>query len=167
MFNVYVPGEGGDAVLLHWYLHLVKTNDLHKIVGPSMYSLASFMKQFTDPRTRLYYLYDDEGWWIVAWTFPLGSGASWGLWVREDKRASGTRAGLAFIMSTLADSLATYPVLLNLAKDPAIVAKTKRLGYAYLGCVPYLYDGDDAHLMYMTREMFAPLMERWEARHGR
>lgn len=165
--HTYLPGETGDATLLHWYLHLVQTGDLQRIVGPSLYPLSAFIGHFTDPRATVQYLFDDDGWWIVSWTFPLGSGASWGLWVRGDKRGSGTRAGLGFIMESLASALARYPVLVNMAKEQAIVAKTQRLGYTYLGAVPYLYDGDTAHLLYMTREMFEPIFTRWETKHGR
>jgi hypothetical protein len=32
------------------------------------------------------YARDTRGWWLVAWTLPLFRGASFGLWVRQDRR---------------------------------------------------------------------------------
>jgi hypothetical protein len=166
LFYVYAPGENGDAGLAQWYLQLVTSGDLHKTVGNSLTSMSAFMREFTDPKTTLFYLPDDNGWWIVAWVTRIGNGGSYGLWIREDKRPSGARVGLAFVMATQAAALAAFPVLLNIVKDPEVVEKTKRLGYAYLGCVPYLYDGEDAHLLYMTREMYEPLFTAWAEKYG-
>jgi hypothetical protein len=167
LFYIYTPGENGDAGLAQWYMVMVHSGDLQKTVGASMAPLSAFMREFTDPKTTLFYLPDDKGWWAVAWVTRMGTGGSYGVWIREDKRHAGSRTALAFVMSTLAASLAAFPVLLNVVKDPDVVEKTKRLGYAYLGCVPYLYDGGDAYLLYITREMYEPLFTAWAEKYGK
>jgi hypothetical protein len=159
--QVYRPGDRADLPLLHWYAQLVAADDLAKLVGPSLFPLAAFLRHFTDPRCVLFYEADAQGWWIAAWVFPLMGGGTWGLWLRPDKRAAGSRRALAFIVETLHAALTLYPVLVNTTKQDDVVAKTKRLGYTYLGRIPYLFEGEPCHVLYLTREAFAPLAERW------
>lgn len=167
MIAVYTPGDNGDAALLHWYSQLVVADDLQKLVGPSVWPMAAFMRHFTDPNLTLWYLADDQGWWMVAWAFPLMGGGSYGLWVRPGKRGSGSREGVNFIMSTLGLALAVYPVLVNTTKQPEMVPRTERLGYTYLGEIPFLFEGEPCHVLYMTRAMFAPVWRRWKERYER
>jgi hypothetical protein len=163
---VYVPGERGDVPLLHWYAQLAASGDLTRLLGPSIYSMAAFMAHFTSPSANLYYIEDEKGWMAAAWVFPFLGGGTWGLWVREDKRSSGSRQILDLIMETLEDCFSAYPVLVNTTKQPDIVAKTCRLGYKYIGVIPYLFEGDECHVMYMTKEMFAPALARWKELRG-
>jgi hypothetical protein len=153
--------------LLHWYAQLVVAGDLEKMVGPSSRSLSGFMRHFTDPSSLLFVGTDDKGWWIVSWLTPLMSGGSWGLWLRPDTRGVGRRQALAVIMESINLGLTLWPVLVNTTTQPTVVAKTQRLGYAYLGCVPYLFGGEDCYVLYITRPMFAPLYERWSQYYGR
>lgn len=162
----YSPGENGDAALLQWYMQLVVYGDMEKILGPSLYSIAAFMRHFTDPGGCVYYLIDDKGWYAVAWTFPLIGGGTWGLWIRPEKRPTGSRLVLNFIMQTIQASLDRFPVLVNTAKREPIVAQTKRLGYEYIGKIPYLFEGDTCHILYLTRDMFQPIYAKWEAYYG-
>ena len=160
--RMYVPGENGDVGLLHWYANLVSADDLHKLLGPSLWPMAAFMEHFRHA-DALWVLEDAQGWKAVAWTYPMISGGTWGLWVRPNGRQS--RETLEFIMTTLDLATQTYPVLVNTTKQPDVVAKTERLGYTYLGKVPYLFEGEDCFILYMTRAMFEPILERWRA-HG-
>lgn len=166
LYYIYQPGEAGDGPLFHWYAQLTATGDIHKILGPSVHSISAFMRHFTDPSARLYYLFDDDGWWAVAWSFPMAGGGAWGFWLREDKRAVGSRLALAFIMATLNDALSRFPVLVNVTKQPEVVEKTQRLGYTYVGEIPYLFEGETAYVLQMTREAFEPRFQKWREYNG-
>jgi hypothetical protein len=164
MIGLYHPGIDGDVFLLNWYATLVADGDLEKLLGPSVWPMAAFMRHFTDPGARLYYLADDKGWWIVAWSFPFMGGGTWGLWVRKDKRFSGSRDGMDIIMASLAASLKDYPVLVNTTTQEPVVAKTCRLGYTYMGRIPLLFEGKDCHVLYLTREAFEPVWRGYNER---
>jgi hypothetical protein len=162
--EIYQPGTDGDAPLLQWYSTLVETEDLAELVGPSLFPLAAFMKHYTAPDTRLLILEDDKGWAAVAWLSVFMAGGTWGLWVRKGgPRHSGSRKVMGFIMSSLAYAFEFVPVLVNTTRRGSVVAKTRRLGYNYVGVIPLLFEGEDCHILYMTREMFQPIWEKWEA----
>lgn len=165
--RVYQPGQRGDVELLTWYSQLVAGDDLQKLVGPSLFGMAAFLRHFTSPELTLWYIGDEHGWWGVAWCFPILGGGSWGLWLRPDKRGSGSREVMAFTMDTLALAVSVYPVLVNTTKQAPVVAKTERLGYTYLGVIPRLFEGEDCHVLYMTSEQFEPIYERWRAYYER
>jgi hypothetical protein len=122
------------------------------------------MRHYTTPDTLLMVEEDDDGWCAVAFGSVFMAGGTWGLWVRPDKaRFSGSRKIMGFIMSSLAACFERVPVLVNTTRDPAVVAKTVRLGYKYVGVIPTLFEGDDCHILYLTREMFQPMWEKWLA----
>lgn len=163
----YVPGQSGDIALVQWYTQLAASGDLQRLVGPSLYPMGAFLAHFTSPACVLWYEEDENGWWAVATTFPLMGGGSWGLWVRSSCRAMGyAKRALQLIMCSLAISLSAYPVLVNVTKDRAVVDKTCRLGYTYLGEIPFLFEGDSAHVLYMTREAFMPRWVAWSEKNG-
>ena len=165
--TVYTPGQGCDLGLLVWYMQLWQCEDMDKLLDHSLWSLSAFMRHFTDPNAILFYIEDEGGWYAAAWVFPMASGGSWGLWIRKDKRFTGNRDMMNFIMETLAHGLDKYPVLVNATKQAEIVEKTERLGYTNMGKIPGLFDGQDCYLLYMTREQFAPKLEAWRRYYGR
>lgn len=166
--DLYTPGQDGDIELLQWYGQLVASGDLQKIVGPSLYPLAPFLRNFIDPTVDLFYLADERGWWIVGWTFPLMGGGTWGLWVRNTERRPGqAREAMTFIMDTLDLATQRFPVLVVTTKQPPIVAKAQRLGYTYLGVVPLLFEGESCHVLHLTRAAFEPILTRWREHNGR
>lgn len=153
--------------LLNWYMQLWQSEDIQKLLGPSLWTLNAFIKNFTASDVALFYEQDDRGWWAATWVFPFMGGATWGLWVRADKRASGSRRAMHLIMDSLSWGLLRYPVLVNTTKQLPIVEKTARLGYTYLGRIPWLFEGEDCHVLYMTREMFEPILARWRSHNER
>ena len=153
--------------LFSWYMALWKTEDMQKLLGPSLWGLGAFMRHFTDPNAVLFYLADKDGWYAVSWLFPMAGGGSWGLWVRPDKRTGGSREIVNFIMETLAAGLNKWPVLVNTTTQLDIVGKTEKLGYTFVGSIPHLFEGQDCYLLYMTREQFTPKLEAWRRIYGR
>lgn len=167
MITVYTPGQDNDMPLFSWYMELWRAEDMQKLLGPSLWPLAAFMRHFTDPTASLFYLADEQGWWIAAWLFPMAGGGSWGLWVRKDMRDSANREGVNLIMETLAAGLERWPVLVNTTTQLDIIGKTEKLGYTYMGSIPHLFEGQDCYLLYMTRAQFAPKLEAWRRYYGR
>lgn len=165
--KLYIPGTNADIPLLNWYAQLGASQDLQKLLGPSVWPMAAFMRHFTDPNVLVMYLEDERGWYAVAWTFPMLGGGTWGLWVREDRRPTGNRAIVDFIMTSLSIAFEHFPVLVNTTKQESMVAKTQRLGYTYLGKIPVLFEGEDCHVLYQTRENFEPISLRWRQRYER
>ena len=161
--NIYQPGTEGDAPLLKWYGQLVEAGDLSNLLGPSLHPLGAFMRYYINPDLCLMYDEDDKGWLAVSWFSVFMGGGTWSFWIRSDYRCSGSRRIMRFGMAGLSLALEHTKVLINTTKQPSVVAKTERLGYKYLGVVPLLFEGEDCHILYMTREMFQPLRDKWQA----
>jgi hypothetical protein len=156
----YNFGTNGDLPLLTWWAELGASGDLEVLMGPSAQSLSGFMHALKPP-TVILYEEDAKGWWIVVTITPFMAGALWGLWIREDKRSSGSREGLRFIRDSIDIALESFPVVVNIARSDEVVAKTLKLGYTYVGVVPQLFDGADCHVMHLTRESFQATKARW------
>lgn len=161
--NEYVRGQDYDTALAAWYVQLVKDGDLEKILGSSLWALGAFMEHF---RSCCFLLYeaDELGWWYVSWLFPFMHGGTWGVWFRQDRRGriNSHRVGVQHLRESLRRAFEIYPVLVNTTKQPAIVAKTRKLGYTYLGEIPLLFDGEPCHVLYLTKEQFYADNARWE-----
>lgn len=142
--RVYVPGGfEDDFALLAWWLKMGETGDLEKVFTKAAWPLTSFVAGFAPP-TTLWYEADEQGWTAAAWIWPLMSGATYSLWLREDKRKS--RESYEFIHETVRTALSTYPVLLYVTRAEAVVRQGKSLGFIPCGELPYLWDGDSAYL---------------------
>lgn len=156
----YNFGTNGDLPLLTWWAELGATGDLEILMGPSAQPISGFLHSLAPP-TVILYEEDEKGWWIVVTITPFMGGALWGLWIRPDVRHTGRREGLRFIRNSLEIALASFPVVVNIARTDEVVAKTLKLGYTYVGVVPYLFDGTDCHVMHLTRESFEATKARW------
>lgn len=164
---IYQPGQNGDAELLAWYLRLCDEGDLTRLYGHLGQPLSDFIKNYTDPMAMLAYEADDQGWWIVGWIKPFMGGASWGLWIRPDKRRTASAVSFALKLHEL--GFEHFPCLMLATTQDEVVASMKRMGYTYLGIVPSLFGGDEGgHVMYLTRKDFAGTLALWKDRsHGR
>ena len=163
--KTYEPGQNLDIELVQWWERLARDGDLAKLVGSSLWPLASFLAHFASCPMLLYDT-DAEGWTIVAWAFPFMGGGTFGCWIRPDQRSGGKRAHLRFVVNALRRAFDLYPVLVNTTKQDAVVPKTEALGYTYLGRVPYLFDGEPAHVLYMTKEQFSDYARKWKRLYG-
>jgi hypothetical protein len=165
--RVYQPGQNGDAELLAWYLRLVTDNELEKIFGTTPQPVAGFLSAFTASDVTLFYDADDQGWWVVSWVKPFLAGASWGLWIRADRR--GQAEQVEFVRKVHELAFQCFPVLVFSTHQAAVADSAARLGYTDLGRVPDLFGaGLTAHLLYLHRDDFARTQALWEnrRRHG-
>lgn len=161
--NVYQPGQNGDAELLAWYLRLVQDGELANLFGKLLQPLGLFMRNFTDEEMNLCYEADDQGWWIVGWARPFMGGASWGLWVRPDKRDSAEAVEFTLKLHELA--FEHFGLLVLATHQDKVVASMKRMGYTEIGAVPHLFGAELAgQLMYLTRRDFEATKSLWKDR---
>ena len=143
----YTPGFIEDMSLLAWWLHLGETGDLERCFSRTAACLTVFTRLFDEP-TELYFARDDNGWFAASWITPLMDGATYSLWLREDKRQS--REALQFIHMALQTALAKYPVVLFVTRAEGVMRQSQAFGFTVLGEVPYLFDGDSAWVGVVT-----------------
>lgn len=159
--NLYRPGQNGDAELLAWYLRLVNDDDLVKLFGSCPQPLNAFVKDFTDPVTDLVYEADEQGWWVVGWVKPFMAGASWGLWVRPDKR--GSAGAVEFTLKLHELAFEQFPVMVLGTRQEPVVAQMAGVGYTLLGSIPDLFGVDETgYLMQLHRSVFASTQKLWK-----
>lgn len=162
--TVYAPGENGDADLLAWYLRLCDNGDMQKMFGDIPQPLGHFMRNYTDPDVSLLYVKDEQGWWGVIWAKPFMGGASWGFWVRPDKR--GTPETVQFVLQFHEQAFQRTPLLVFATTSEQLVAQSARMGYTDLGAVPSLFGMDaPGHIMYCTPSSLEATLPKWKEIH--
>lgn len=143
----YTPGFLDDLQVLAWYLHLGETGDMDTAFGKVANSLSVFLRLF-EPPTELWYAHDESGWYGAAWLTPIMDGVTYSVWVREDHRQS--KSGAQFITDTVAYAARTWPVVLFITRSDAVLKQGAHFGFTPLGTIPYLFDGDAAHVGVLT-----------------
>lgn len=156
----YVPGIESDILLARWWETLAESGDLGEVFSVEFAALGAFMEGMKN--TTLLYDYDDKGIWFAIWADRIMSGAFFGFWVREDRRPS-INGNLAESLSRVHEGLdrffGVYPVLFQVTRNPHIVELAMRIGAKILGRVPYIFDGEDAMITFLTKEDFAAYKE--------
>lgn len=154
--RIYTPGVSEDLLLLDWWVLLGRTRELETVFSAFTTALGGFMRCWAPPAILIYEV-DEQGIWAACWLDPIHSGAFYGLWIRADKRR--TKSGLKFVVESLEYALTRAPVLISLTRDESLFNQTIHLGFTPLqGTIPWVLDGDDAHIAYMTSREFAA---RW------
>jgi len=83
---------------------------------------------------------------------PAMSGAFFGLWCRDIRRHG--KGILEATEEALDYGLSWYPVLMGVTKQENLLDAHRKLGYNVMGKMPAIFDGEDAWVVYITREMF-------------
>jgi hypothetical protein len=100
----------------------------------------------------LIYTVDGEGVSVAAWFEPVISGTLMGIWVEPKYRRS---REVAQLVGKIYDAaLSTYRVILGITKQERLLREHVKVGYEIVGGVPYLYDGETAWMVCLTREGF-------------
>jgi hypothetical protein len=146
--TAYDASFDGDLALLAWWIHLGETGDLDRVFARDAHRLGMFLRQF-EPPVDLVYVKDERGWAAVAWTWPLLSGCTFNLWVREDVRHH--QASLQFVHAALTRAFERFPVVLFVTRSEAVRRQARYFGFQLSLNVPYLFDGDEALLGVATR----------------
>ena len=144
-----------EFLLLDWYNNLVTSGDHYLMFDRDMRYVSNFLAFFKPPQT-LAYAVDKGGIWFAYWLSPYMSGATVGLWVREEKRAAKTTFEL--LIECFNESFKTVTVLVTITKQESVGAYFTKLGGVYGMTIPALCNGEDVSIFTMTRG-------QWEARN--
>lgn len=155
---VYQAGQNLDLELLHWWTRLNQDGELDKLLGPSRWALGPFIADFsTCP--LLMYDRDEIGWRYASWIFPFMGGGAFGCWIRPDLRLKGSRQSYNAFIETMRQGFKLYDVLVITTKQVPVVHKARKLGYTSNGEIPFLFEGETAYVLHMTKGTF-------EAKYG-
>jgi hypothetical protein len=149
--QTYKPGEQTDLLLATWWAKLHSNGDLFNAFPVSLGNLSSFLLWFRPPNSLIYTV-DGEGVSVAAWFEPVISGTLMGIWVEPKYRRS---REVAQLVGKIYDAaLSTYRVILGITKQERLLREHVKVGYEIVGGVPYLYDGETAWMVCLTREGF-------------
>lgn len=149
--TLYQTDWKADLKLAKWWNALAEAGDLqHFSVG--MERLSKFLAWFQNP-TQLYFDEDEAGINFALWWEPQSNTSAWvHMWIAPHART--TKQALANVLASLQHALEQYPVLLASTKSAAVAKEHTKVGFVKLGIVPYIFDGEAAHVTYLTRDAF-------------
>jgi hypothetical protein len=148
----YKPCEQNDLVLLRWYGYLRTSGDIDTVFGKALQAPSAFLHYFQQPQVLMLDLDDNGDVWFAAWVEPFMTGAFFSLWCRADHRKS--RQLLVNTEEALDNALRFFPLLIGVTQHEKLIDEHIRLGYTHLGKIPGLVEGNDASVLYITRESF-------------
>jgi len=142
-----------DILIAEWWDSL--GDELPKLVTESAYSLSSFYSLFKSPN-MMSYTVRDRKMESVHWAEPVSTSphaiffSSW-----SSKALRGTKRH-AILMATIYEILFSMDqkTILGITKQQELLELHSKLGYEIMGPVPHLFDGDEAWVMYLTKESF-------------
>lgn len=139
-----------EMFVLKWWTDLnANPAELENLFAKPLRNLTTILN-WAASTVKVMFETDWDGIWAAAWVEPYMSGAFFGAWIRPDKRH--TKAALQFINQAYDTALGYFPVLIGLTKQKNLHELHLRLGYEYVGEVPYLFDGQTAYEYRMTKE---------------
>jgi len=158
--QVYIPSVESDVLLLNWYMEMANSDDFENTFSAELAPCSAFMTSMA--KSFVLYEVDEQGLWAVCWFDRVMCAGAFGLWVRADKRHQA--ATLEFIINALDAGLEKFPVLLCVTRQQPVIDQAVRLGFTAMGKIPWLFDGDAAHIAYgdraSTLAIFTEIRER-------
>ena len=160
----YKPGQAEhDWALINWHTRLLHDKEFSHTFTNNMKSPSTFISFFFLPRLLFCVLDDLSNIEMAYWIDPSMSGVFVGMWADASLRQSirGNRKIYEFFCIMTEEVLKSWPVIISTIKDRESKAKTdkfiemhKKLGYNYIGKIPYLFDKEPANILYLTEENF-------------
>lgn len=153
--QLYEGNTKDSMTLLSWWMELVESDELDKILFPSTHSLGSFMHYFQPSKVRLVYCPDENGKIELAfWGEPVAPGIIFlSLWARSSLRH--TRRGVQMVLDIYRQIFDTFHVVCGVTKQERLLKVHAKLGYKVIAKVPKLWSGiEDAWLVILTKEDF-------------
>lgn len=161
-YNAESPDD--DLLLVQWYQHLVKEDELSLVFMPAISTPGKFLATFQSPSEMLYVTDDTTG-TLEGRTLPYICMAVWwqaylpgvctlGAWTRKDLRKKGLTLRLLrqVIESLIVQKVHAFVVT---TRQLDIVRQCENLGFKAVAEVPDMW-GDDTtgFLMVMTKEQY-------------
>jgi hypothetical protein len=151
--EVYISAAESDALLLGWWKALKESGDLLHIFSVDMHTPAGFLAGMQLPVALLYEVCNGALCRAV-WFTPLMNSLSVGMWAHAEHRGANS---VKFLKDALTAAYLATPLTVIVANRPEVREATRWFGYLSLGVVPYVYNGHDGEVFYMTRERFKEL----------
>lgn len=163
MIIQYEPGNSAhDHVLLQWHREVMASDEASKTFVQGMESPSVFLSYFQPPRQFVAEVDEFSTVQYSAWLDPCMSGTYLSFWARPERRKS--KAMVQFyleVIEAVFQHEAIHVILGTIQDRPSDTETTDFLklhesfGYEYVGAIPYLFDGKDAHIVALTRDGFA------------
>lgn len=156
--SLYYPSRENDLEIVRWWIRLERDGDLDKLMLEGGRTVNDLFRMVSAPKAMLYAATPEDGIWFAMWFEPCLNGAFCGAWLAKDKR--GSRQGVYAFLDAWTWALAAFPVLIGVTKQTDLLRIHRRVGYTVLGSVPFLFDGQEATVMYLTRRAFRETLRR-------
>lgn len=150
--KLYEPSKEDDLILAQWYAQLMESGDMDLTFMPDLHKLSNFLNTFRPP-AELTFNEDSHGIFLAAWLTPmLPNVASFGAWIRQDKRHSQDAVQELLHIYTVA--FEHVEVLISFTKQGHLIELLTKLGYELLLEVPKMWADSDGWILALTKEAF-------------
>ena len=157
---LYEPSADGDVLLANAYRNIVQSGDHERLLGKECHRLTGFLALMQRPTCVFMEVDEEIGVWFLAWVTPTFQGAFYSQWVHKSMRHN--RKMVASSLRAWDLALSEWPILLGVTRQPKLLKEHFKMGYVELCIIPKFWDGEDTHLLMLTRENFAPVKERYK-----
>ena len=143
-----------DIALFKWWTHLNQTGDFDDLFEDTQRSLSAFYDIFKPP-CFLILAFDGDHIWNAIWFSPFSdsnTAAFVGNWCDEPFR--GSRRQLAVNIFAYDAAFKFWDVLLGVTKHENLLGIHRKMGYEIVGSIPHFMAGDEAWIVYLTKENF-------------
>lgn len=156
MLTVYTPGVAEDLLMFDWYRVMGSCEDLEQAFSVHLAPFGAWIEAMR--KSFLVYAADDTGVWFASWMDAGAmSGAFYGLWIREDRRHAAD--ALPLVIESIHLGLERFPVLIAVTQQPKVSLTAQRVGFQRLGVVPWIFDGNDAEILWLDSRHFYTAIE--------
>ncbi len=156
VIRIYQGNPEDSMTLLHWYLELVNTGELDKVLFPFNHSLGMFMQYFNDfSKVRMVYVPDDNNKIkFAAWGTAVSPGVIFfSIWLKPELRSA--KEGAQITLDIYNEIFKLFYVVQGITKQERLLKVHKKLGYKVVCKVPNGWAGiEDAWLVQMTKDDF-------------
>jgi hypothetical protein len=152
--GIYVPTPEYDIALINWWRYLNQTGDFDDLFTESQRPFTKFAKIF-DPPCILVLTFEDTFTWNAIWFTPFGDSASSafvGNWCDSAKR--GTKEQVKVNKFIYDFAFAFWQTLVGITKHERLLRVHRKLGYNIVGSLPHFLEGEEAWIVYLTKENF-------------
>ena len=153
--ELYVPSYEHDLLLFKWWMELQNSGDFETLFANSQRPLSKFIELFQPPRMLTFTCDESGNINHVIWFTPFSDAADAafvGFWLHKDLR--GTRHSVQVTNFVYSVAFQMFKTLIGVTKHEHLLRIHRKLGYNIVGQIPHLMEGDDAWIVYLTKENF-------------
>jgi len=151
----YQPSVAHSILFLSWWLDLNASKDFDLVFSEAQRPLSAFFKTFDPPALCAFALDEEDKVYLVMWLTAMSdvsTAAFVSYWCREEKR--GTRKAHKITKLLFEIAFKHIDVLMSVTKHESLLRIFHRLGHTVVGRVPHYFNGEDAWILYLTKDNF-------------